>query len=801
MVDKNVDETKSGKVSDFLKELKDFALTVGEDCPEGHRRDSASGACLPISGLDHTAFTRSLNVEDGPQWRGLKDKTNDTFDNQDSISDRASEVAVDADVMEDRESCAEGMTFSFVQDRCIPAEEAEDEDVDEFAMTEEGSYIEEAKNGHEEVIALDPEGRKDTVNFECPPTQFFDRKLRECIPLNKDTVMASEDFSAEFKQAVATFARLALTSPDPIDGHRHVATLDEEGNGVTSVAGHMHPHSHEVKKFNVIPRTGKEEGNEYTSQHPGVAVPVEHRIETLEDFGSDEQETATPITSPQRTALPDSAFGVPGKRKFPLDTCARVRNAMARFNQAKGLNSGEKASLRRKILARAKACEIEVTNFAAAESTEDFRAVVEEMMPTKERVEATYAADNEQGPCPPGMVWASEAKRCNKSSGFIATVLETAQHSDIVAIQPVGRRDTVNHDCPPGEIFDFGNRKCIPMDTSSNPGQPGDTTKAAEEDAQRRVLTPQPEGRPVRLPIDCPAGTIWNKDTDECIPLDSSKKTKSEEEDAALPDFIQKIVDKKKGKNGDDKDKKKKGNPFGKKSKSEEDEDATSDGQTTPNGSGGKKGPGCPEGQFMNPVTKKCMPRKGAFKGKSEEEVAEHVPGNREGLTDAPAGRVKTPMECPPGTAWNAVRRVCSPLSTMDKNRPSGSAGPQDSKSVADDNQIENLSLAKVISHLDEIIRAEAEGGRKEKAKTNARELPNEAFPPSLVSSTRRALMHHDPEVSDPYDNNTVDVSRLRNALARVSKVDGFAEKAVEDATEHLLYHAREIVRDHLGKS
>lgn len=752
MAKDNVDKTESGNASEFLKKLKDFALVVGEECPEGHRRDPASGACLPIAGMDHTAFTRSLNDDQGPEWRGEVDKTNETFDDEENIADRA-EVAVDAEAMEDRESCAHGTTFSFIQGRCVTLEEAETEDSDEFAMTEEGEYVEEAANGHEEVIALDPEGRRDPVNHDCPPNQFFDYKNRMCIPLNKDTVMASEDFDDEFKQEVATYAKLAISPPDVHDGHRHVATLDEEGNGVTSMQGYDETkHSHVVKGY-VIQDA---EAGEYTSRHLGYAVPEGvyiDRTDASED--AEGQETAAPIKSAQRRALPASAFGVPGKRKFPLDTCARVRNAMARFNQAKGLTSAEKATLRRKILARAKACNIEVKNFAKAETAADFRAVMEEMMPTKERVEETYGSEHDmkkkQGPCPPGMMWNPATKKCEKARGFIESVLEQGNHAEVVSKQPEGRRDTVNHDCPPGEIFDYKNRTCIPLDPSAKEGRnPGAT--ASEEEGAKKDLAPLPKGKPARLPQDCPPGTIWDGDLRDCKPLDSRKKTKSAEAPAAGP--------------GKDKDEN-----------------------------------GCGPGEFLNPVTKKCMPRKGAFKGKSEQEEAQAVPGNREGLTEEVPGKVKLPSDCPPGTIWDGTRRTCTPLSTMDKNRPSGSSGPQNPKDVANEAQIENLSLARVISHLDEIIKDEVDAGRKEKANVAARELPNEAFPPSLVSSTRRALMHHNPEVADAYDNETVDVARLRNALARVSSVEGFAAKAVEDAKDHLLFHAREIIKDRLGKN
>lgn len=770
---KNVEEANETTPQSFLNELREFALVVGEECPEGHRRDPGSGRCLPIGSTDHTAFTRSLNDDQGDEWRGLVDKTNETFD---TASQK--EVALDADEMDEPESCAEGTTFSFVQRQCVSLEEAERENSDEFAMTEEGEYVETeeaaapGQGGHKEITEIDPEGRRDTVNFRCPPNQFFDFKRRECIPLNKDTVMASENasLSDEEKQELARHlhGKVAMTSPDPLDGHTHLVTVDAEGNGKTSIAGYREDaHSHDVSGYVVQ----DEKVGEYVSRHFGHAVPQE-----VYEYGDDdtaeavpamaeeaETETAAPITTKQRKGLSDSSFGVPGKRKFPLDTCARVRNAMARFNQAKGLTSGEKATLRRKILARAKACGIEVKNFAKANTAEEFAAVFAELMEpfrkaTEDRM-ADYKAESEdmkkKGPCPPGMEWDAKTKRCTKMRGFYEAIKDQANHSEIIAKQPAGRRDTVNHTCPPGHLFDYKNRKCIPMDTSTNPGQPGDTTKAAEEDAAKRDLSPLPEGKPARLPQDCPKGTIWDGDLRKCKPLDSRKKTKSSEEEEA---------------------------------------------QAPANGPGNKGGPGCPEGQFMNPVTKKCQPRKGAFKGKSGEEDADAKPGNREGLTQPPAGKVQHQSDCPEGTAWDAKNKICRPLDSMEKSRPDG-ASPQSPKDTASvESVVENMSLAKLISHLDEIIREDLAEGRKEKAKVAAKELPNEAFPPSLVGSTRRSLMHHTPEVTDPYDTETVDVARLRNALARVSKVDGYAEKAVEDARDHLVFHAREIVSRRLGK-
>jgi hypothetical protein len=60
----------------------------------------------------------------------------------------------------------------------------------------------------------------------------------------------------------------------------------------------------------------------------------------------------TKITSKRRNALPKSDFGMPGERKYPMDTKARAANAKARATQmvAKGKLSPSTAS---KIKAKA----------------------------------------------------------------------------------------------------------------------------------------------------------------------------------------------------------------------------------------------------------------------------------------------------------------------------------------------------------------------------------------------------------------------------------------------------------------
>ncbi len=771
----------TGDLSAFLNNLKDFARTVGEPCPEGHRLDPGSGACLPMGSTDHTAFTRSINDEQGPEWRGEVDKEDTTFASENR------EIALDAEEMDELESCGEGTTFSFLQRKCISVEAAELENNDEVADTDEDAAAP-GMGGHPEITQMQPEGRRDTVNHACPPNQIFDFVLRECIPLNKDTVMASTKGEGFAFMSLSTLKVPAFGLPEEslysLDTPEKISLAIQNFNDIKSTltASQQTTLQHNLvvaaANYNILLSFNSSDNNSDNSAL--IQEVFSKEIEKIE--------TAAPIDTEQRQLLPDSGFGVPGKRKFPLDSCGRVRNAMSRFNQSKGLNSEEKATLRRKILARAKACGIAIQNFGKATTDDDFSQVLAEMIAEQKLMRrlSDYSADHpggHQGPCPPGMVWDSKSKKCGKTAGFVGQV--KANHGDIISKQPEGRRDTINHACPPGQFFDYVMRRCTALDPSQKTGTT--TTKAAEEDAQSKVLVPSPAGKPARLPSDCPSNTFWDKDKQKCVPLDSRKKTKSTEEEAAMPDFLKKIMDKKKGKNGKDDDKKKKGKkgfiPFGKKSKSDTEE---AEG-TTPNGDGGKKGPGCPEGQFMNPITKKCMPRKGAFKGKSEQEAAD----NREGLVDAPAGKVRHPDDCPAGTAWDGVLHVCKELDSMKKISP----GNQDINPKM--HAVDDMSIAKLIQHLDRILQ---EAGTKEKSRILAKTLPNAAFPPSVVSPTRRILMHHTPSVEDPYDSVTVDISRLRNALARVDTVTEFSDKAVQDAKSHLIFHAKEIVEENLTK-
>lgn len=90
---------------------------------------------------------------------------------------------------------------------------------------------------------------------------------------------------------------------------------------------------------------------------------MSEKLDKLSKNLEDTIEKAKPLTTEQRKGLKDSQFGVPGKRAFPLDTCARTRSAMSRFNQGKGLTGAEKRTLYRKILRAARKCNIDPSGF------------------------------------------------------------------------------------------------------------------------------------------------------------------------------------------------------------------------------------------------------------------------------------------------------------------------------------------------------------------------------------------------------------------------------------------------------
>jgi hypothetical protein len=61
-----------------------------------------------------------------------------------------------------------------------------------------------------------------------------------------------------------------------------------------------------------------------------------------------------------RDDLADSRFAFPKERKEPLEDAAHVRNAIARFNQVKGVSDDERDAAWKRILAAARKFGVEV---------------------------------------------------------------------------------------------------------------------------------------------------------------------------------------------------------------------------------------------------------------------------------------------------------------------------------------------------------------------------------------------------------------------------------------------------------
>jgi hypothetical protein len=61
-----------------------------------------------------------------------------------------------------------------------------------------------------------------------------------------------------------------------------------------------------------------------------------------------------------RDDLADSRFAFPKERKEPIEDAAHVRNAIARFNQVKGVSDDERDAAWKRILAAARKFGVEV---------------------------------------------------------------------------------------------------------------------------------------------------------------------------------------------------------------------------------------------------------------------------------------------------------------------------------------------------------------------------------------------------------------------------------------------------------
>jgi hypothetical protein len=68
----------------------------------------------------------------------------------------------------------------------------------------------------------------------------------------------------------------------------------------------------------------------------------------------------TKISARVRNAIPDAKFAFAAQEKEPLENATHVRNAVARFNQVKGVTDAERDAAWRRILAAARKFGVEI---------------------------------------------------------------------------------------------------------------------------------------------------------------------------------------------------------------------------------------------------------------------------------------------------------------------------------------------------------------------------------------------------------------------------------------------------------
>ena len=73
------------------------------------------------------------------------------------------------------------------------------------------------------------------------------------------------------------------------------------------------------------------------------------------------------LDAKERSELPASVYAFPDKRKEPLNNASHVRNAIARFDQVKGVSAAEKKAAFTKIKSAAKKFGVDMSSSSASE--------------------------------------------------------------------------------------------------------------------------------------------------------------------------------------------------------------------------------------------------------------------------------------------------------------------------------------------------------------------------------------------------------------------------------------------------
>ena len=67
------------------------------------------------------------------------------------------------------------------------------------------------------------------------------------------------------------------------------------------------------------------------------------------------------LSTEQRNRLKESQFAFPDQRKGPIENAEHVRNAVARFNQVKGVSDDERDAAWKRIKAAARKFDVELS--------------------------------------------------------------------------------------------------------------------------------------------------------------------------------------------------------------------------------------------------------------------------------------------------------------------------------------------------------------------------------------------------------------------------------------------------------
>ena len=73
------------------------------------------------------------------------------------------------------------------------------------------------------------------------------------------------------------------------------------------------------------------------------------------------------LTTDERNQMSDTTYAFPKERKEPLNNASHVRNAIARFDQVKGVSAAEKKTAFRKIKSAAKKFGVDMSSTSASE--------------------------------------------------------------------------------------------------------------------------------------------------------------------------------------------------------------------------------------------------------------------------------------------------------------------------------------------------------------------------------------------------------------------------------------------------